>query len=162
MVRNPTKRANARHLCEHLDLIEKHNVASASGEAHDTTEPKQKKQRLDADRKTSCKDQKSPAKTNSNASGTVESPSDPLAPDSARRDCASFTSPEQATGDQQDPKGSSDPLVTPKMNHEQGINQGMTTTDSSSCCNDGQSPSVASGTRRRAKGISSPLSPLVI
>jgi hypothetical protein len=24
MVRNPTKRANARHLCAHLDLIEKH------------------------------------------------------------------------------------------------------------------------------------------
>jgi len=25
MVRNPTKRANARHLCAHLDLIEQHN-----------------------------------------------------------------------------------------------------------------------------------------
>lgn len=24
MIRNPTKRANAKHLCEHLDLIEKH------------------------------------------------------------------------------------------------------------------------------------------
>jgi hypothetical protein len=27
MVRNPTKRANARHLCAHLDLIEKHKYA---------------------------------------------------------------------------------------------------------------------------------------
>ena len=26
MVRNPTKRANARHLCEHVDLIEQHRV----------------------------------------------------------------------------------------------------------------------------------------
>lgn len=26
MVRNPTKRANARHLCAHLDLIEKHGT----------------------------------------------------------------------------------------------------------------------------------------
>jgi hypothetical protein len=24
MIRNPTKRANAKHLCEHLDLIESH------------------------------------------------------------------------------------------------------------------------------------------
>mmetsp|Transcript_22561 Transcript_22561/g.53555 ORF Transcript_22561/g.53555 Transcript_22561/m.53555 type:complete len:150 (-) Transcript_22561:1768-2217(-) len=26
MVRNPTKRANARHLCEHVDLIEQHRL----------------------------------------------------------------------------------------------------------------------------------------
>jgi hypothetical protein len=30
MVRNPTKRANARHLCAHLDLIEQHKNAESS------------------------------------------------------------------------------------------------------------------------------------
>lgn len=30
MVRNPTKRANARHLCAHLDLIEKHGTEQYS------------------------------------------------------------------------------------------------------------------------------------
>jgi hypothetical protein len=28
MIRNPTKRANARHLCEHLDMIESHREES--------------------------------------------------------------------------------------------------------------------------------------
>jgi hypothetical protein len=31
MVRNPTKRANARHLCAHLDLIEQHGNDDADG-----------------------------------------------------------------------------------------------------------------------------------
>lgn len=31
MVRNPTKRANARHLCAHLDLIEQHGNDEADG-----------------------------------------------------------------------------------------------------------------------------------
>jgi hypothetical protein len=31
MVRNPTKRANARHLCAHLDLIEKHGNDNPDG-----------------------------------------------------------------------------------------------------------------------------------
>jgi len=31
MVRNPTKRANARHLCEHVDLIEQHRVEKETG-----------------------------------------------------------------------------------------------------------------------------------
>ena len=30
MVRNPTKRANARHLCAHLDLIEQHKNGDPS------------------------------------------------------------------------------------------------------------------------------------
>ncbi len=33
MVRNPTKRANARHLCDHIDLIEKHRVEEAEDKA---------------------------------------------------------------------------------------------------------------------------------
>ena len=32
MVRNPTKRANARHLCEHVDLIEQHRVEEAEAQ----------------------------------------------------------------------------------------------------------------------------------
>jgi len=32
MVRNPTKKANARHLCEHLDLIEKHCAEEGDAE----------------------------------------------------------------------------------------------------------------------------------
>mmetsp|Transcript_129119 Transcript_129119/g.373716 ORF Transcript_129119/g.373716 Transcript_129119/m.373716 type:complete len:524 (-) Transcript_129119:102-1673(-) len=32
MVRNPTKRANARHLCAHLDLIQKHGVENSVGD----------------------------------------------------------------------------------------------------------------------------------
>eukprot|EP00980_Cylindrotheca_fusiformis_P004527 scaffold961_cov122-Cylindrotheca_fusiformis.AAC.35 len=31
MIRNPTKRANAKHLCEHLDLIESHKEQRGSG-----------------------------------------------------------------------------------------------------------------------------------
>jgi hypothetical protein len=31
MVRNPTKKANARHLCSHLDLIEKYNASDGGG-----------------------------------------------------------------------------------------------------------------------------------
>jgi hypothetical protein len=33
MVRNPTKRANARHLCDHVDLIEEHRVEKARAES---------------------------------------------------------------------------------------------------------------------------------
>ena len=33
MVRNPTKRANARHLCAHLDLIEQHRNKEDEAEA---------------------------------------------------------------------------------------------------------------------------------
>ena len=36
MVRNPTKRANARHLCAHLDLIEQHGATSSP--AHERVE----------------------------------------------------------------------------------------------------------------------------
>ena len=37
MVRNPTKRANARHLCEHIDLIEKHRVEDAGTKSENDT-----------------------------------------------------------------------------------------------------------------------------
>jgi hypothetical protein len=33
MVKNPTKRANARHLCAHLDLIEKYKPSTQSQES---------------------------------------------------------------------------------------------------------------------------------
>lgn len=36
MVRNPTKRANARHLCEHIELIEKHSIQEAQDKAEST------------------------------------------------------------------------------------------------------------------------------
>jgi hypothetical protein len=45
-VRNPTKRANARHLVEHLQLIEENNAADAKREAESKRrrqEPPQKK-----------------------------------------------------------------------------------------------------------------------
>lgn len=36
MVRNPTKRANARHLCEHVELIEQHRVKETQTEPKST------------------------------------------------------------------------------------------------------------------------------
>ena len=38
MVRNPTKRANARHLCEHVELIEKHSVQEAQTKAAESSQ----------------------------------------------------------------------------------------------------------------------------
>lgn len=45
MVRNPTKRANARHLCAHLDLIEKHgnDDSPVESDEDDTPSPSPKK-----------------------------------------------------------------------------------------------------------------------
>eukprot|EP00536_Pseudo-nitzschia_multiseries_P015528 jgi/Psemu1/312254/fgenesh1_kg.904_\ len=43
MVRNPTKKANARHLCEHLDLIEKHRVEEEREKKAKTVQPNAKK-----------------------------------------------------------------------------------------------------------------------
>lgn len=40
MVRNPTKRANARHLCAHLDLIEKHKYAEDDEDDDDKPDAK--------------------------------------------------------------------------------------------------------------------------
>jgi len=38
MVRNPTKRANARHLCEHVDLIEQHQVKATPKDSSKSTD----------------------------------------------------------------------------------------------------------------------------
>jgi len=40
MVRNPTKRANARHLCAHLDLIEKHGTDHLDGSSFGSDDDK--------------------------------------------------------------------------------------------------------------------------
>jgi hypothetical protein len=37
MIRNPTKRANAKHLCEHLDLIESHKERSQELQSDEDT-----------------------------------------------------------------------------------------------------------------------------
>jgi Ran GTPase-activating protein (RanGAP) involved in mRNA processing and transport len=37
MIRNPTKRANAKHLCEHLDLIESHKEESQELQSDEDT-----------------------------------------------------------------------------------------------------------------------------
>lgn len=37
MIRNPTKRANAKHLCEHLDLIESHKEQNENPQSDEDT-----------------------------------------------------------------------------------------------------------------------------
>jgi hypothetical protein len=146
MVRNPTKTANARHLCEHLDLIEKHNTVSEFSDAHESPRPTKNKQRGNVDHRTINKDEKLPSKESSNDSLT-----------------SSLTlTPKASRDDKSDPVVTADPIIRPVKSDDHGSNQGKIISDSSIHSSDRQSASVANGTRRAKRMMNSPLSPLVI
>jgi hypothetical protein len=168
MVRNPTKRANARHLCEHLDLIEKHKAASGIGETQESSEPKKKKHRWDDDHKTIDKDQKSTAKGSYNVGTSLRSGSVSRSPaiDSVIRVHDSLPVPAQTPTpteeEEQNPAVTADPVVTPKKSCDEASSKGITTPHSSTCTSDRQAASVAKGTRRAKKMMNSPVSPLAM
>lgn len=169
MVRNPTKRANARHLCEHLDLIEKHKVASELGGTNESPQPKRKKQRGDDDdHPTIQKDQKLAAKSTSDAGTSLRHgfTGGNVASDCEIRDNSSIASaqhtPTAEIEDKETPTMTVDPWVTPKESHGHESVEGITTPRPSTRSSTRQSANVANGTRRSKKMMTPPLSPLLI
>jgi hypothetical protein len=153
MVRNPTKRANARHLCEHLDLIERHKAAvSVSGSALEDAEPKMKKQRLDLGRRTIHDNPKSRPKAHSDVAGNHprSCPGSSATDSAGGADRGRHPSATRAPEDGHDPEVPSDPMATSETILEHGNHQGLATSASVP-----QSSDVASGTRSSTRMMTS-------